>query len=126
HKGLINLTKLDNGQYEIGLGPGVPGAAAQPSLAMRAREPHEERATGARGGRRGEGRGRRGGGDAEVIDLSKEHDGADERAATAAPDEVAAELPDESTPVGEAPTDVAPAAAPVGGVPARSGRFRRG
>src|SRR5437764_1421295 len=35
HKGLINLTKLDNGQYEIGLGPGVPGAAAQPSLAMR-------------------------------------------------------------------------------------------
>ncbi len=127
HKGLINLTKLDNGQYEIGLGPGVPGAAAQPSLAMRAREPHEERAAGARGGRRVEGRGRRGGGDAEVIDLSKEHDGADEVAATVAPDEVAAELPDESMLVGEAPTDVAPAAAaPVGGVPARSGRFRRG
>src|SRR5437870_8149808 len=31
HKGLITLTKLDNGQYEIGLGPGVPGAAAQPA-----------------------------------------------------------------------------------------------
>src|SRR3989449_4628191 len=29
HKGLIALTKLDNGQYEIGLGPVVPGAAAQ-------------------------------------------------------------------------------------------------
>src|SRR3989475_5953742 len=33
HKGLINLTKLDNGQYEIALGPGVPGAAAQPAIA---------------------------------------------------------------------------------------------
>src|SRR5689334_5150610 len=31
HKGLINLSKLDNGQYEIALGPGVPGAAAQPA-----------------------------------------------------------------------------------------------
>src|SRR5438552_12126656 len=29
HKGLIALTKLDNGQYEIALGPGVPGAAAR-------------------------------------------------------------------------------------------------
>src|SRR3989475_9080559 len=33
HKGLINLTKLDNGQYEIALRPGVPGAAAQPAIA---------------------------------------------------------------------------------------------
>src|SRR5881398_935749 len=32
HKGLINLTKLDNGQYEIALGAGVPGAAAQPAF----------------------------------------------------------------------------------------------
>src|SRR2546430_723824 len=29
HKGLITLTKLDNGQYEIALGPQVEGAAAQ-------------------------------------------------------------------------------------------------
>src|SRR5205085_9555420 len=31
HKGLINLTKLDNGQYEIALAPGGPAAAAQPA-----------------------------------------------------------------------------------------------
>src|SRR6059058_2947034 len=56
HKGLINLTKLDNGQYEIALGPGVPGAAAQPAgvaVPDRARERSEGR---------GRGRGRRGGG----------------------------------------------------------------
>src|SRR5512137_1962987 len=49
HKGLINLTKLDNGQYEIGLGPGVPGAAAQPSGVAAAERPRERQ--------RGEGRG---------------------------------------------------------------------
>ncbi len=197
HKGLINLTKLDNGQYEIGLGPGVPGAAAQPSLAMRAREPHEERAResgtsgasgSARGGRRDEGRGRRGSGfalgeafgllrqalsrlgggeqpvaaeqlretmielkggeaepleaerfpkllrqahDAEIIDLSKEDDGAyevklrpaPEPSAAPAAEQVVAELADESMPAGRAPNDVTPAAAaPVGGVPALSSR----
>jgi hypothetical protein len=62
HKGLINLTKLDNGQYEIALGPGVPGAAAQPAglgspptapAAATVRERPRERA-------RGEGRGRGG------------------------------------------------------------------
>src|SRR2546422_4623952 len=48
HKGLITLTKLDNGQYEIGLGPGVPGAAAQPAGVAAFDRPRE----------RGEGRGR--------------------------------------------------------------------
>ncbi|HVH08997.1 MAG TPA: NYN domain-containing protein, partial [Gemmatimonadales bacterium] len=32
HKGMIHTTKLDNGQYEISLGPGVPGAAALPGV----------------------------------------------------------------------------------------------
>src|SRR6267142_2357428 len=32
-RGLITLTRLDNGQYEIALGPQVAGAAAQPTLA---------------------------------------------------------------------------------------------
>ena len=62
HKGLINLTKLDNGQYEIALGPGVPGAAAQPIRGGGGAEPpREERAreAGGRGGRRDDGRGRR-------------------------------------------------------------------
>src|SRR3989441_654845 len=61
HKGLINLTKLDNGQYEIGLGPGVPGAAAQPT-GLRAEAPREreERSRGPRR-RPEEGRARRGG-----------------------------------------------------------------
>src|SRR5262245_43160125 len=31
HRGLVSLTKLDNGQYELALGPDVAGAAAQPS-----------------------------------------------------------------------------------------------
>src|SRR6059058_3006081 len=56
HKGLINLTKLDNGQYEIALGPGVPGAAAQPA-GVAAPDRARERSEG-----RGRGRGRRGGG----------------------------------------------------------------
>src|SRR2546426_6616950 len=42
HKGLIHLTKLDNGQNEISLGPGVPGAAAQPGRAARAESRSEE------------------------------------------------------------------------------------
>jgi len=57
HRGLITLTKLDNGQYEIALGPEVAGAAAQPGTRAPARE-HE--ASGGRE-RHGEGRGRRGG-----------------------------------------------------------------
>ncbi|PYP38300.1 MAG: hypothetical protein DMD46_02310 [Gemmatimonadetes bacterium] len=55
HKGLIHLTKLDNGQYEIALGPGVPGAAAQPAgheVSVRPREQSEGRS---RGGRRARG-----------------------------------------------------------------------
>jgi uncharacterized protein (TIGR00288 family) len=61
HKGLINLTKLDNGQYEIALGPGVPGAAAQPIRGGGVEPPREERArdVGGRGGRREDSRGRR-------------------------------------------------------------------
>src|SRR5438093_2844972 len=60
HKGLIALTKLDNGQYEIGLGPGVPGAAAQPAgLATFDRPRERERGEGRGRGRRGGGRGGR-------------------------------------------------------------------
>jgi uncharacterized protein (TIGR00288 family) len=64
HKGLIHLTKLDNGQYEIALGAGVPGAAAQPIRGGGAEPPREERAreAGGRGGRRDDSRGRRAGG----------------------------------------------------------------
>jgi uncharacterized protein (TIGR00288 family) len=51
HRGLLALTKLDNGQYELALGPEVTGAPAGP--APRLAEPRPERA-------RGEGRGRRG------------------------------------------------------------------
>src|SRR3989475_6877793 len=56
HKGLITLTKLDNGQYEIGLGPGVPGAAAQPAgMATFDRPRERERGEGRGRGRRGRG-----------------------------------------------------------------------
>ncbi len=56
HRGLITLTRLDNGQYEIALGPQVVGALAQPALgALPAAVP--ERAPREREG----GRGRRGG-----------------------------------------------------------------
>ena len=61
HRGLVTVTKLDNGQYELALGPDVLGAAAQPvlgSAGSREQEaaPARERRPG------GEGRGRRGGG----------------------------------------------------------------
>src|SRR5207244_1171455 len=59
HRGLINLTKLDNGQYEIALGAGVPGAAAQPSLLGSVERSSDRERTGRRGGGGG---GRRGGG----------------------------------------------------------------
>src|SRR3989475_9610689 len=40
HRGLVSLTKLDNGQYELSLGPDVAGAAAQPTpRGQREREP---------------------------------------------------------------------------------------
>ena len=74
HKGLIALTKLDNGQYEIGLGPGVPGAAAQPSGFGSFERPRERE----RGEGRGRGRGRRGGGGRD------EREGRDEHAVPAA------------------------------------------
>ena len=55
-RGLITLTRLDNGQYEIALGPQVEGAAAQPALA--AMSEASERPRTRRGGR-GRGRGGR-------------------------------------------------------------------
>jgi uncharacterized protein (TIGR00288 family) len=55
HRGLIALTRLDNGQYEIALGPQVVGALAQPALGSL---PTPERAP---RDREREGRGRRGG-----------------------------------------------------------------
>jgi uncharacterized protein (TIGR00288 family) len=62
HRGLITLTRLDNGQYEIALGPQVVGALAQPALGALAapvpeRAPRErEGGRGRRGGRGGRGR----------------------------------------------------------------------
>src|SRR5207247_10645848 len=73
HKGLITLTKLDNGQYEIGLGPGVPGAAAQPAGLATFDRPRE------RGEGRGRGRRGRGGRD--------EREGREGREEHALPDE---------------------------------------
>src|SRR6184192_3767605 len=69
-KGMLTLTKLDNGQYEISLGPEVPGAPAQPGLArMEALREREERARapqrpeeGRRRGGGARGRGEAGGG----------------------------------------------------------------
>ncbi len=62
HKGLITLTKLDNGQYELALGPDVAGAAAHPSLRTAAAREQETSAPRERSSGR-DGRGRRGGGD---------------------------------------------------------------
>ena len=45
-RGLITLTRLDNGQYEIALGPQVEGAPAQPALATLAES--NERSAGSR------------------------------------------------------------------------------
>ncbi|HEX9283864.1 MAG TPA: NYN domain-containing protein [Gemmatimonadales bacterium] len=197
HKGLISLTKLDNGQYEIALGPNVPGAAAQPPYGGRPEAPREERVREPRGGggRRDDSRAgsrksrfslgeafgllkqalsRMGGGaqpvdaeqlreamielkggeaepleaerfpkllrqahDAEIIDLSKEPDGAYEvklreepppvpvapAASFATPEPVAAGDLDE---VNDPPMPQSSAPPPLTGVPARSARFRRG
>jgi len=60
HRGLIALTRMDNGQYEIALGPQVEGAAAQPALGSGVpvpERPARER-EGGRGRRGGRGRGR--------------------------------------------------------------------
>src|SRR5439155_4077463 len=55
HKGLIHLTKLDNGQYEIALGAGVPGAAAQPAFPhIEAPREREDRSHGGGSRRRSE------------------------------------------------------------------------
>src|SRR5437899_885174 len=208
HRGLINLKKLDNGQYETSLGPGVPGAAAQPTAggAPRGEAPREERPRrrAADGGRREEGRrgagagsgagsGAGGGGgggfslgegfslikqalrrlggeqpvsaeelrdtmielkgeaaepleserfpkllrqahDAEIIDLSKEEDGAyavklhpGEASAPDSAEDAAAE-PSQSPSAASVPPPPPPPAAPPGvvSVPSRSARFRRG
>jgi len=55
-RGLITLTRLDNGQYEIALGPQVQGAAAQPALAAMSEATEKPRS---RRGGRGRGRGGR-------------------------------------------------------------------
>src|SRR5438046_1519659 len=73
HKGLVHLTKLHNGQYAIGLGPGVPGAAAQPAGVAAFDRPRE------RG--EGRGRGRRGRGSRD------EREGREGREEHALPDE---------------------------------------
>ncbi len=59
-RGLITLTRLDNGQYEIALGPQVAGAAASPTLAALSEttEPPAAARPRSRGGRGGRGRGR--------------------------------------------------------------------
>jgi len=57
-RGLITLTRLDNGQYEIALGPQVQGAAAQPALAAMSEANEKPRSRSGRGGR-GRGRGGR-------------------------------------------------------------------
>ncbi len=59
-RGLITLTRLDNGQYEIALGPQVAGAAASPTLAALSEttEPAAASRPRSRGGRGGRGRGR--------------------------------------------------------------------
>ena len=59
-RGLITLTRLDNGQYEIALGPQVEGAPAQPTLAAmsEATQPAPDRPRSRRGGRGGGSRGR--------------------------------------------------------------------
>jgi uncharacterized protein (TIGR00288 family) len=55
-RGLITLTRLDNGQYEIALGPQVAGAAASPALGAVSEDTEKPRSRGGRGGR-GRGRG---------------------------------------------------------------------
>src|SRR6185503_2315434 len=57
-RGLITLTRLDNGQYEIALGDKVEGAPAQPALAAIAES--NDRARPDRSGGGGRGRGGRG------------------------------------------------------------------
>jgi len=194
HRGLIHLKKLDNGQYEISLGPGVPGAAAQPTAtgAPRGEAPREERPRrrAAEGARRDDGRRASGGGsgfslgegfglikqalrrlggeqpvsadelrdtmielkgeaaepleperfpnllrqahDAEIIDLSKEEDGAyavklrpGEASAPDAGEEAVVEM--SQPPNAATAPPAAPATPPaVVAVPSRSARFRRG
>jgi uncharacterized protein (TIGR00288 family) len=74
HRGLITLTRLDNGQYEIALGPQVVGALAQPALGAAALSaPPAERPPREGRGRRGGGRGGRGRGeDREVREAPAE------------------------------------------------------
>src|SRR5690349_6295200 len=57
-RGLISLTRLDNGQYEIALGDKVEGAPAQPTLTAMSESSERPRGRGGRG-RGGRGRGGR-------------------------------------------------------------------
>jgi uncharacterized protein (TIGR00288 family) len=61
-KGIVQITKLDNGQYEVAPGTVVPVASAAPAVApapSRSRPPAESREDGARRGRGRRGRGGR-------------------------------------------------------------------
>src|SRR5437879_8539843 len=138
HKGLIHLTKLDNGQYEIALGAGVPGAAAQPAFPG-VEAPRESDDRSQRGGsrRRSEdGRTRRGAA-AEMIDLPKEDGEAfavtlgEEVRPAPAPEPVGApdldEANDPPMPASSAPPSMRPAQPPAGGgVPPRGRRAPAG
>src|SRR5207247_950071 len=122
HKGLINLNKLDNGQYEIALGAGVPGAAAQPAGVFSA-PPHEreERSRG-RERRPEAGRGRRGGGSAGGGE-----GGGGGRVAIGGGYALLKQAAPRPMPASSAPPSMRPVQPPVGGgVPARGARFRRG
>src|SRR5262249_22734406 len=59
-RGLITLTWLDNGQYEIALGDKVEGAPAQPTLSAMSESSERSSRRGGRSGGRGRGRGPKG------------------------------------------------------------------
>ncbi|MGH7570145.1 MAG: NYN domain-containing protein, partial [Gemmatimonadales bacterium] len=198
HKGLISLTKLDNGQYEIALGNAVAGPAAQPAgrtlpavapaAAGGERSPRAEGEERGRGRRRGRGDG--GGGfsvseafgllkqalgrlggteqpvsadqlretmvelkgtdaeplepgrfpkllrqahDAEIIDLSKEEDGAyavklraDAQPPAGGEGEDAEEPPMPASSAPPPPYHDVKTPSPTAAVPSRGARFRRG
>ncbi|HEV8399869.1 MAG TPA: NYN domain-containing protein [Gemmatimonadales bacterium] len=86
HRGLISLTRMDNGQYEIALGPQVEGAAAQPALGgiPAPERPAREREGGGRGRRGGRGGGRGRGEDREPREVPLETAESVEPAAPAA------------------------------------------
>ena len=97
-RGLITLTRLDNGQYEIALGPQVAGAAASPALAAMSEATDKPRSRGGRGGR---GRGR-GGRDREESPTAAEPPQTDEPVQNEEPDAPAAPAAEKSGFFGDA------------------------